>query len=58
MKKIKTPKYFVEALWKDGALEYTDFCYSERYMITCIKRALADGYTVKVKGANNETIHS
>ncbi len=51
--KNNTPKYFVEVFWKDGAHEYTDFCYSERYMITCVKRALADGYSVKI--TTNET---
>lgn len=46
-------KYMVSAYWKDGALEYTDLCRSERYMITCVKRALADGYFVKITA--NET---
>ena len=41
-------KFIVRAYWKDGALEYTDLCRSERYMITCVKRALADGYKVEI----------
>lgn len=51
--KNDTPKYFVEAFWKDGTREYTDFCYSERRMVACAKRALADGYSVKIT-ANKE----
>lgn len=46
--KNNTPKYFLEAFWEDGALEYTDFCYNERNMIMCTKRALANGYSVKI----------
>lgn len=51
--KNNTPKYFVEAFWKDGTLEYSDFCYSVRNMIACVKRALADGFFVKI--TTNET---
>ena len=42
-------KYIVKAYWTDGVLEYTDLCRSERYMVICVKRALADGYTVAVE---------
>lgn len=48
MKNTK-PKFFVSAFWKDGTLEYTDFCYTERNMVTCIKKALSKGFFVKIE---------
>ena len=52
--KNNIPKYFVYAYLTDedsfeNAWEYTDYCYSERNMVACVKRALKNGYTVKVK---------
>lgn len=44
------PKYYVYAYWKtEDDYEYVEYCYTERTMITKVKRALANGYIVKVK---------